>query len=227
MGRAMSEQVNASRAAVEALILGVSGGLEETNKSGQLIGKLEQVSRRIDKIVDSITTVSIQTNMLAVNGSIEAARAGEFGKGFMVVSTDIRNLARESAENADRIKDVVKSLQDQIVAVRRDLELIANAAAVEVQKNKAITSNLATFEQDMATVLAGNEAILRGSESILTAVQEVQKGTQQIAAAAEQTNRSSTEAASAARQQSRGAEELAVAVEEVASLADELQNSRD
>ena len=44
---------------------------------------LEQVSRRIDKIVDAITTVSIQTNMLAVNGSIEAARAGEFGKGFM------------------------------------------------------------------------------------------------------------------------------------------------
>ena len=53
-----------------------------------------------------ISTVSIQTNMLAVNGAIEAARAGEFGKGFVVVATDIRNLAHDSSENADRIKDL-------------------------------------------------------------------------------------------------------------------------
>ncbi len=45
------------------------------------------------------------------NGSIEAARAGEYGKGFAVVATDIRNLARDSAENADRIKDLVKNVQ--------------------------------------------------------------------------------------------------------------------
>ena len=84
---------------------------ESSNESREQITSLEQVSRRIDKIVDAITTVSIQTNMLAVNGSVEAARAGEFGKGFAVVSTDIRNLARESAENAERIKDTVKSIR--------------------------------------------------------------------------------------------------------------------
>jgi methyl-accepting chemotaxis protein len=227
LGRAISDLVKASRSAVDELISGVSMALDETNKSSQLITTLEQVSRRIDKIVDSITTVSIQTNMLAINGSIEAARAGEFGKGFMVVSTDIRNLARESAENADRIKDVVKETQDQIVAVRRDLEQIAAAAEAEVQKNKAITTNLATLEQDMAVVLSGNEEILKGADIILTAVQEAQKATQQIAAAADQASKASTEAASAAKQQSRGAEELAAAVEEIASLADELQNSND
>ena len=165
--------------------------------------------------------------MLAINGSIEAARAGEFGKGFMVVSTDIRNLARESAENADRIKDVVKATQDQIVAVRRDLEQIAAAAEIEAQSNKAITTNLAMVEQDVTIVLAGNEEIVKGSEIILTAVQEAQKATQQIAIAADQASKGAVEAASAAKQQSKGAEELAVAVEEIASLADELQNSRD
>jgi methyl-accepting chemotaxis protein len=165
--------------------------------------------------------------MLAVNGSIEAARAGEFGKGFMVVSTDIRNLARESAENADRIKDVVKATQDQIVAVRRYLEQIAAAAAVEVQKNNAISVNVATVEQDMLAVIKGNEEILSGADIILTGVQEAQKGTQQIAIAADEAGKGATEASSAAKQQSRGAEELAAAVEEVASLADELQNARD
>jgi len=226
-GQTISDLLKTSRSAVDALILGVSQALEETNKNSQLIATLEQVSRRIDKIVDSINTVSIQTNMLAINGSIEAARAGEFGKGFMVVSTDIRNLARESAENADRIKDVVKETQDQIVAVRRDLEQIASAAELEVQKNKIITSNLGTLEQEMALVLSANEEILKGADVILTAVQEAQKGTQQIAIAADQASKGATEAASAAKQQSRGAEELAAAVEEIASLADELQNSRD
>ncbi|WP_425463823.1 methyl-accepting chemotaxis protein [Neomoorella humiferrea] len=58
----------------------------------------------IDKIVDTIASVSIQTNMLAVSGAIEAARAGEYGKGFAVVASDIRNLAQESARNAEQIK---------------------------------------------------------------------------------------------------------------------------
>ena len=221
------ELMKTSRLAVDQLIRGVTTSLQETKKSSQLITTLEQVSRRIDKIVDSIATVSIQTNMLAVNGSIEAARAGDFGRGFMVVSTDIRNLARESAENADRIKDVVKATQDQIVAVRSDLEQIAAAAEIEVQRNKAITSNLATVELDMAIVQSGNGEILAGADVILIAVQEGQKATHQIAAAAEEANRGAIEAATAAKQQSRGAEELAAAVEEVASLADELQNSQD
>ena len=220
------ELMKTSRLAVDQLIRGVTTSLQETKKSSQLITTLEQVSRRIDKIVDSIATVSIQTNMLAVNGSIEAARAGDFGRGFMVVSTDIRNLARESAENADRIKDVVKATQDQIVAVRSDLEQIAAAAEIEVQRNKAITSNLATVELDMAIVQSGNGEILAGADVILIAVQEGQKATHQIAAAAEEANRGAIEAATAAKQQSRGAEELAAAVEEVASLADELQNSQ-
>jgi methyl-accepting chemotaxis protein len=216
-----------SRASIDELVEGVSRSLDETDKARKLLTTLEQVSRRIDKIVDSISTVSIQTNMLAVNGSIEAARAGEFGKGFMVVSTDIRNLARESAENADQIKDVVKATQDQIVSVRRDLEQIAAAASVETEKNKAITATLETVEQDMVIVLNGNQQILTGSDLVLKGVVEAQKGTEQIAAAAEQANRGAVEAATAARQQSKGAEELAAAVEEVASLADELQNSRD
>ena len=149
---------------------------------------LEQISRRIDKIVDAINTVSIQTNMLAVNGSVEAARAGEFGKGFAVVSTDIRNLARDSAENADRIKDTVKAIQDQIGEVRRDLEDIGNAAAVEVEKNKVISTDLEAAARDVIVVLKGNKEILDGADEILRMDKEVQTGVEQIAAAAQQTD---------------------------------------
>jgi methyl-accepting chemotaxis protein len=222
-GQAISDTLAANKIAVDALVEGVGKSVEAGKVSRDQISALEQVSRRIDKIVDAITTVSIQTNMLAVNGSVEAARAGEFGKGFAVVSTDIRNLARDSAENADRIKDTVKSIQDQIVNVRGDLGEIADAAAAEVEKNKAISANLATIANDMGEVLAGNKEILTGSDEIVRVVKEVQTGVEQIAAAAQQASRASTEASNAAREQAKGAEELAAAIEEIASLADELQ----
>jgi methyl-accepting chemotaxis protein len=163
--------------------------------------------------------------MLAVNGSIEAARAGEFGKGFVVVATDIRNLAHDSAENADRIKDLVKAVQDQIGLVGRDLEEIVATALAEVEKAKTSTANLVTIETDIAAVETGTMEILTASNEIAAAVAQVKKGIEQIASAAQEADKAATEAATAAKQQSQGAEELAAAIEEIASLADELQSA--
>ncbi|MCW2284094.1 methyl-accepting chemotaxis protein [Rhodoblastus acidophilus] len=208
---------------VNELISGVLASVEAGRANRDQVSALEQVSRRIDKIVDAINNVSIQTNMLAVNGSVEAARAGEFGKGFAVVSTDIRNLARDSAENAERIKDTVKSIQDMIVTVRGDLGEISDSASSEVEKNRVIAANLETISRDVQEVLAGNKDVLDGAAEIARVVREVQSGVERIASAAGQATRASGEASNAAREQSKGAEQLAAAVEEIASLADELQ----
>ncbi|MBF0307245.1 MAG: methyl-accepting chemotaxis protein [Alphaproteobacteria bacterium] len=163
---AIATLLDGSRKGVDALIGGVVRSVDANKKSREQMAGLAQVTRRIDKIVDTISTVSIQTNMLAVNGSIEAARAGEFGKGFMVVSTDIRNLARDSSENAERIKDLVKAIQDQVGAVSGDLDAISSAATLEVEKNKQITTDLQSVSNDMAGVLDGNRQILSGASAI-------------------------------------------------------------
>jgi methyl-accepting chemotaxis protein len=214
-----------NRSAVEGLIGGVEQALTDTRASLGLITALDHVSRRIDKIVDGISLVSVQTNMLAVSGSVEAARAGEFGRGFAVVSSDIRNLARESGDNAGRIKDTVRTIQDQISTVRRDLEQVIAVADIEMQKSKAITTTLAVMEADMAGIRDAGADIGKGAEAILTAANEATSGARGIAAAAEETGAAATQAAAAARQQARGAEDLAAATEEIASLADDLQHS--
>ncbi|WP_434456564.1 methyl-accepting chemotaxis protein [Stutzerimonas urumqiensis] len=210
---------------IDALVRGVTTSIEATRASLVQIKELELVSRRIDKIVDAITTVSIQTNMLAVNGSIEAARAGEFGKGFVVVATDIRNLAHDSAENADRIKDLVKAVQDQIGVVGRDLEEIINAALAEAQKATVITRNLDSMAGDVQSVETGSADILKSAEEIGAAIAQVKAGIDQISSAAQEAENAAQEAAAAAKQQSQGAEELSAAIEEIASLADELQSA--
>jgi len=214
-----------NKLAVDALIEGVLNSASASRASIKQMKDLELVSRRIDKIVDAISTVSIQTNMLAVNGAIEAARAGEFGKGFVVVATDIRNLAHDSSENADRIKDLVKAVQDQIGVVARDLDEIVATALSETEKAKVATSALVTIESDITEVEKGAREILAASEEIATAIAQVKKGIEQISAAAQEADKAATEAASAAKQQSQGAEEMASAIEEIASLADELQSA--
>jgi methyl-accepting chemotaxis protein len=210
---------------VDELINGITSSAKSTQGSIKQVKDLEQVSRHIDKIVEAITTVSIQTNMLAVNGSIEAARAGEFGKGFVVVSTDIRNLARDSAENADRIKDLVKSVQDQIGLVSADLEDIVKSALNEVEQAKGTSANLNLIEGDMLVVEKGSQEILAASIEIAAAIGQAKKGIEQISAASQEAEKAAAEAASASAQQSKGAEELASAIEEISSLADELQSA--
>jgi methyl-accepting chemotaxis protein len=205
------------------LASGVEDGLRETRAVIGLMGGLDESSRRIEKIVDGIALVAVQTNMLAVSGSIEAARAGEAGRGFAIVSGDIRNLARDASENADRIKDVVRQIRDRITIVRRDLEQSAVIAEAEVAKNTLVAERLGAVEADVSALRQGSAAILSGSETILTAIREVRLGAEQVAAVAEEAGSAAAQAAAAARQQARGAEDLAAAIEEIASLADELQ----
>jgi methyl-accepting chemotaxis protein len=214
-----------NKIAVNGLIAGLVSSTEASRASIKQMNDLELVSRRIDKIVEAISTVSIQTNMLAVNGAIEAARAGEFGKGFVVVATDIRNLAHDSSENADRIKDLVKAVQDQIGVVGRDLNEIVAAAVTEVEKAKTTTTDLVSIETDILVVEKGTQDILAASNEIASAIAQVKKGIDQISTAATEADKTATEAASAAQQQAKGAEDLSAAIEEISSLADELQSA--
>ena len=224
-GTALESLLGEASTGMDGLIEGVSLSLKANLATREKIGGLSDVSRRIDKIVDSIAMVSVQTNMLAVNGSVEAARAGEFGKGFMVVSTDIRNLAQDSSENAERIKDLVRGIQDQIASVTNELLSISAQGMTEVEKNRLIVANLAQARTEVGGVVAGSREVLSGSREMTSLVEASQRGVEQVMVAARQATSATQEAASAAQQQSQGAEELARAVDEVAAMADELQSA--
>jgi methyl-accepting chemotaxis protein len=211
------------RLQIANLSQGVTRSIETTRQSLDLIAGLENISRNIDKIVDSIGIVSIQTNMLAVNGSIEAARAGEFGKGFAVVSKDIRNLARDSGQNAARIKDTVLAILGQIAAVRRELERVIAGAEAENQKTDAVLASFDVVQKDVALIAAVNDQIGASAEAILATMKDVAQSASQVASVAEEAAGASAQAAAAAKQQARGAEDLAAAIEEIASLAETIQ----
>ena len=222
---ALRAQLNQSRIAVAMLTAGVAEGLGETRDMLDLVEQSEESVQRIDRIVDALGLVAVQTTMLAVSGSVEAARAGDLGQGFALVSSDIRSLARDSGGNAERIKDLVRVIHGQVGAVRRDLDQLIALTDSEVQKNLGLDRELAEVEASGETLRALNEDIARGADAMVTAVNEVLFGVQQIAVAAQETSGASAQAASAARQQSLGLEDLAAGVEEIALLAEELRKS--
>lgn len=79
--------------------------------SSRVLEELKSQSRRIGKIVLTITAISRQTNLLALNAAIEAARAGEQGKGFVVVAENVKKLAEQSAKAAEEIGALIGEIQ--------------------------------------------------------------------------------------------------------------------
>jgi methyl-accepting chemotaxis protein len=219
----MEKALAKSRGSVEQLTTGFSDALEKTHGSLTMIIQLEAVGRKIEKIVESIALVNIQTNMLAVSGAVEAARAGDAGRGFALVSNDIRSLAREASESIERVKDTVRGILDQIALLRRDLEQIIAAAEIEVDNNRAVIKILENANEDVGSLGSANRAILQGAEAILVASVETAAAARQIAAAAEEASAASRQAATASAEQAQGADDLAAAIEEIASLSDELK----
>ena len=216
--------LTANRVNVDSLIANIGKNADAAAESASNVMELQERTRRIDKIVDAIVMVTVQTKMLAVNGNVEAARAGEYGRGFSVVAGDIRSLANESSENADRIKDLVKNVQAQISKVAGDIELSGSKGRAEVERTKASTASLERIAQESEVVVTDFKDISRASGEAAAGLEQAGKASQQIATAAEETSRASAEAASAAEQALKAAQEIAQAIEDIASQADELQN---
>lgn len=79
-----------------------------------VMNELGKLSQQIGSIIEIITGISTQTNLLSLNAAIEAARAGDVGKGFAVVAEEIRKLALESSNAAKSITDLIVEVQSKI-----------------------------------------------------------------------------------------------------------------
>jgi len=223
-GTAIKDLLQANKGNVDALIANIGVTAQAALSSAKNVKELEERTRRIDKIVDAIVMVTVQTNMLAVNGNVEAARAGEFGRGFSVVAGDIRSLSNESSENADRIKDLVRQVQGQIQRVAADIEVAGKTAVAEASKAKVVTGNLVKIADEVEKALHAIQEVGTGAQESLKALDQAGKASEEISSAAQETNRATEEGASAAEEASKAAQEIAQAVEEIASQADELQH---
>jgi methyl-accepting chemotaxis protein len=192
IGEIAKNATEAARVACEAVTAAES--------ANQTVSKLFDSSVEIAKVIEVITSIAQQTNLLALNATIEAARAGQAGKGFAVVANEVKELAKQTANATEEIKQKITVIQENtggavtaiggIKEVIDKISHISTVIATAVEEQSATTSEMSrnvTEAARGATTISGNiKGVAEAAQSTSTSVGEAQTATEHLARMANQ-----------------------------------------
>lgn len=144
----------------------------ETQKK---IIQLSNQSAEIEHMIEAITEITDQTNLLALNAAIEAARAGEHGRGFAVVAEEVRKLAEESKNSAQKII----GLTTQIQSGTKEVEESVNITVQNIEQGVTYVKNA---ERSFQQIFGAINEMSAQIEEISASAEEISAGTEQTAA---------------------------------------------
>jgi methyl-accepting chemotaxis protein len=138
----------------------VTHAVELSNSASGKVSALGNAAREITRVTEVITEISEQTNLLALNATIEAARAGEAGRGFAVVANEIKELAGQTANATQDIKNRIDDIQD---STNDTVEEIARVSEIISNVNDAVNTIAAAVEEQSVTTMEISQNVSQAS----------------------------------------------------------------
>lgn len=207
---------------VKQVLLSVNDVAKSSVEVQKVIDELSSLSHKIGEIIEIITGISTQTNLLSLNAAIEAARAGDAGKGFAVVADEIRKLASESNDAAKDIINLVKEVQDKTQNAVEKMNVGSTKVQDGVRKATdtdnyiqgivsaidSVATQIAMISQVAAQQSELTKRMNESMENILKITQTTSDSSQQISAGVQEQTVTFQEIGYVASQLSQMAEEL-------------------
>ncbi|EUJ10081.1 methyl-accepting chemotaxis protein [Methylophilaceae bacterium 11] len=197
--------------AVQNTIQGMNSIREQIQETSKRIKRLGESSQEISEIVDLISDITEQTNILALNAAIQAASAGEAGRGFTVVAEEVQRLAERSSEATKQIGAIVKTIQTDTNSAVAAMEKSTEGVVEGAQLSDAAGRALAEIENVTNNLARLIESISSATEAQTQVASTVTKNMQQIQEITTQTT--------------EGTKVTATSVGQLTSLAKELRES--
>ena len=208
--RQASDSANKGKATVGEVLSAIEGVVKEIENGAQALRDLEKESSNIGAVVDVISGVAAQTNLLALNAAIEAARAGEQGRGFAVVADEVRTLASRTQTSTQEIQQMVNRLQQ------------GAKQAVEVMQRGQ--ENARGFVTQAGSATASMESIVSDVHIIDDLNTQVATTLEEQRAVTADVSRHISELAGVAQSLAVGSKQTAAASSELAKLATDLSS---
>ncbi len=228
MGTSASEMRRVSEQGIEymsQLISKTSSTEKMTRSMVEKVDKLKDSTNSIRKILEVLSNVSKQTNILSLNATIEAARAGAAGKGFMVVADEIRKLADQSRQSISIVGQITETIQleiDETVDVLSEAYPLFQEQIASVKEAdlifKNVQSNMGVFINQLDGV---TESIQQLEQSQLT----LSEAMSSVSAVSQQSSATSEEVASLSTEQLNVSQGLVQLAEKLEALSNDLKKS--
>jgi methyl-accepting chemotaxis protein len=214
---------NSGDQSIQQVIHQMNSIYSTVNLSGESIKELGGHAQHIGAIVEAITNISSQTNLLALNAAIEAARAGEHGRGFAVVADEVRKLAEQSSASAQKINDYITTIQEGIYKVTETME----AGTKEVSQGITVVNKAGdTFSQILHSVNEVSDKVSESSgaiEKMSASIQEIVSSVERIAHVTNAAVDGVQNVSASTQQQLASMEEITTSAESLSRQAEELQ----